>query len=165
MLKPNRSWAKTTPSNNLHLRFEDLQLREDVLLYPGVRCGCESHHWNRRKLLAKHIHPFVILTKIMTPLIGKKYCSRLSVSLFCEGQHWSIERKHFTLPWGSRLFTQRVLRFSAVVLSTTGGVNLLMLRDKLTWLTQWASSMTKRAKSFRSYRFSRVEISLLLAQT
>lgn len=90
--------AKTTSSNNLHLRFEDLQLREDVLLYPGVRCGCESHHWNGRKLLAKHIHPFVILTKIMTPLIGKKYCSRLSVSLFCEGQHWSIERKHFTLP-------------------------------------------------------------------
>lgn len=66
-----------------HLRSEDLQLSEDVLLDPGVRCGREGHHWNRRKLLAKHIHPFVILTKIMTPLthtmrfINDKTCQEL----------------------------------------------------------------------------------------
>lgn len=34
-----------------------------------------------------------------------------------------------------------------------------------TWLTQWASSMTKRARRPRSYRFCKAEISLLLALT
>ena len=37
--------------------------------------------------------------------------------------------------------------------------------EKHTWLTQWASSMTKRARRPRSYRFCRAEISLLLALT
>ena len=58
--------------DNLHLRPENLQLSEYVLLYPGVGRGSESHHWNRRELLAKNIHSFVIWTKIMSPLVGEK---------------------------------------------------------------------------------------------
>lgn len=41
----------------------------------------------------------------------------------------------------------------------------LCIRQKHTWLTQWASSITNRAKRLRSYRFCRAEISLLLALT
>lgn len=51
-----------------HLRPENLQLSEYVLLHPGVGRGSESHHWDRRELLAKNIHSFVIWTKIMSPL-------------------------------------------------------------------------------------------------
>ena len=58
--------------DNLHPRPENLQLSEYVLLHPGVGRGSESHHWNRRELLAKNIHSFVIWTKIMSPLVGKK---------------------------------------------------------------------------------------------
>lgn len=57
---------------NLHLRSENLQLSEDVLLYPEISRGSESHHWNRGKLLTKHIHSFVILTEVVSPLVGKK---------------------------------------------------------------------------------------------
>lgn len=150
-----------TTFTDLHLRSEDLQLSEDVLLDPGVRCGREGHHWNRRKLLAKHIHPFVILTKIMTPLIGKKML--LSGYLYLSGRY--IRCTLFSSEAAEWSVSHCGLFFSAVALSTTGGINTLISQEKLTWLTQCASSMTKRAKSFRSYRFSRVEISLLLAQT
>lgn len=67
---------------NLHLRLENLQLSEDVLLYPGISCGSKGHHWNRGELLAKHIHSFIILAKIMSPLVGKKNSAFQTIWIF-----------------------------------------------------------------------------------
>lgn len=79
--------------NNLHLRSENLQLSEDVLLHPEISCGSKSHHWNRGKLLAKHIHSFVILTKIMSPLGGGEKKHHFSDDLnlsYIQSEHCSL---------------------------------------------------------------------------
>lgn len=58
--------------SNLHLWFQHLELILNVLLHARVGGGGQSHHGNRAELLAQHIQPFVVLPKIMTPLVQKQ---------------------------------------------------------------------------------------------
>lgn len=58
--------------SNLHLWFQHLELILNVLLHARVGGGGQSHHGNRAELLAQHIQPFVVLPKIVTPLVQKQ---------------------------------------------------------------------------------------------
>lgn len=71
---PHFRWTPNTfltspQTNNLHLWFQHLELVLNVLLHPGGGSGGESHHGNRVELPAEHVQPFVVLAKVVTPLV------------------------------------------------------------------------------------------------
>ena len=127
---------KWITSDNLHLRPENLQLSEYVLLYSGVGCGSESHHWNRRELLAKNIHSFVIWTKIMSPLVGKKkhYCFLdYSDLLYIKHTLNTHIKNHIILQWNSRIIQSIFFPLGTQDLDTVGSMYLLLCQDVGEW--------------------------------
>lgn len=116
--------------NNLHLRSENLQLSEDVLLHPGIGSGCKRHHWNRGKLLAQHIHSFVVWTKIMSPLVGNKILlfRRFGSSLHKANTAHYI-KNNLIFQCNSGIIHSMFLLFSSENTYTVGSIYLLLFQD------------------------------------